>query len=735
MAGRDITESNGEYDVSVDIGIVSSGSLWSNTDVAYDVAIGGIPFIYAINDARPYIRQTAPFRKDQFDNASEPGEQSLAGWWVRSQSSFHSGTGINFYDPLTNDENGRYRFADCKGVNVWTKGKVTLLNSLIENHVTTGQLMTNTRPNQTLQSIKWNDIDGVLLLDEYDVDKVYNEMIFSITNKSLTSNVATLTTSVAHTYTLGTVVEISDVDATFNGSYIVTAVTSTTFSYAKSSANVPSTPVTPNGKALSTITHFVDYNSGADTQVFAICNDGASAYWITNEVTVGVNKLAVYKKPLTANSSIPGTLMFRESGVIAANATMAFVKERIVACINNKIYEFPTSATALPTPVYTQPTDSYVYTSIAESGPAIYCSGFNGSHSSIIKFTLSSNGAMPVLAFAITSAEMPEGEKIYKMYHYLRYLAIGTSKGIRIATINDADGGINYGPLVVETSQPCYDFAARDRFIWCATGVDGEPGLIRLDLGNELEELRFAYANDVYYPGVTGHQTTACAFLNGTNQITFSTAALPGSNGHMYRENASIKIASGYLTTGKIRYGTLEPKNFKRLLARGDFDKGALTLETVTKDGLIYDHITYESGVTAVEVGTLQPETPQEYISYRFLFARDATTLTDGPIFEGWQAKSTIATPRQRVIQFPVYCFDVETDRFNSEVGYEGRADARLRALEAVEENGDVVVWQDITTGESRQCVIEQVTYTRMTPPDKRFDGQGGVIEIRIRTV
>ena len=36
---------------------------------------------------------------------------------------------------------------------------------------------------------------------------------------------------------------------------------------------------------------------------------------------------------------------------------------------------------------------------------------------------------------------------------------------------------------------------------------------------------------------------------------------------------------------------------------------------------------------------------------------------------------------------------------------------------------------------ESQQAVIQQVTFTRMTPPDKRFDGFGGVINITIRTV
>ena len=60
MAGRDITEGRSSRAIAVDLGIVSSTSIWQNTSVAYDIAIGGIPFFYAINDQRPYIRETAP---------------------------------------------------------------------------------------------------------------------------------------------------------------------------------------------------------------------------------------------------------------------------------------------------------------------------------------------------------------------------------------------------------------------------------------------------------------------------------------------------------------------------------------------------------------------------------------------------------------------------------------------------------------------------------------------------
>ena len=165
------------------------------------------------------------------------------------------------------------------------------------------------------------------------------------------------------------------------------------------------------------------------------------------------------------------------------------------------------------------------------------------------------------------------------------------------------------------------------------------------------------------------------------------------------------------------------------------FTYGSMTLETVDKDGIEYDHISYDVTIPAIEVGTERPSTAQEYVAYKFILYCDGTDATKGPIFKGYQAKATIATPRQRVMRFPVYCFDVETDKYNTVVGYEGRAFDRIKTLEDIEEAGDVLTWQDLTTGESRQAVIEQVTFTRMTPPDKRFDGFGGVLEITIRTV
>jgi hypothetical protein len=663
VAGRDITEGRATRAIAVDVGVVATSAIWQNTDVAYDTAIGGMPFIYAISDARPYIRQTAPFKKEQFDNQPEPGEQSLTGWWIRSQMSFHAGDGITFYEPAQTAPNSpaHYRYADSKGVNVWEPGQVTLLNDTIDTHETTGPIVgtDHQHPNQHARSIQWSGTEGILLHDEYDVDKI---------------------------------------------------------------------------AADGTVTHFIDYNTGSAEPVYAICDDGVYAYWVTNATAGGANKLHMYKKLLTDNTTTIPAPMFTATGIVIVNAAMEFIKDRIILCVNNSVYELPTNASALPSPVYTNPNTNYHYTSVAASGPAIYTAGHSGIYSTIQKYTLTTAGVMPTLTSAVVAAELPAGEVVEKLYYYLGYMMIGTSEGIRVATVNDQDGSLSYGPLIVETTQPCYDFASRDHYVWCATGIGAlDAGLIRIDLSLEVEPLRFAYANDLQVTQNAEHYTTAVAFLGTTNRLAFATA-YEVTGGAVYLESGDL-VPSGYLTTGYIRYNTLEPKNFKRLVARGDFEYGSMTLETVTADGTEYDVVAYDASVPPVEVTTSNPQEAQEYLAYKFIMYRDGDDATRGPIMKGYQAKATIATPRQRVMRFPVYCYDVETDRYNVQVGYEGRAFDRIGQLEAVEENGDVVTWQDLTTGESRQAVIEQISFTRLTPPDRGFTGYGGVIDITIRTV
>jgi hypothetical protein len=799
----------------------SGNTNYSATGYAYDIAIAGLPFFISPLDDSPYRRVTAQYRKQQVDQTREPGEQTLTGWWLRSQSSFHYGQGIKFFEP-TQDESLRFQYTRSKGIDVWTKGQATLLKDVDNGiHTTTGGLQANGRPNQMMRSIKWdklaytgattnNTYNGVLLLDEYDVDKIVPRITVAITNKALTTNVATLTTSAAHGLAIGMQINVLGVDATFNGEYRITSVpTATTFTYAKTATNVTSTAVSPPGAAYAEVTHFIDYNAGVDEPVYAICDDGTYAYWVTNKVAGGANKMNVFKKLLTDDSTGSDTLMFAATGILVTNAVIEFTKGRLVLAVNNQVYEFATSATVLPTsPVYTYSTNNFVYTSITSSGTSIYLSGYTNIQSTIQKFTLGTDGAMPVLTSAITAAELPVGEIVYKISYYLGYMSIGTSLGMRVAAVSDADGSINYGPLLFESDQPVYDFAFRDKYIWAATGVDGQVGVTRINLGTEISSLVFAYAWDLYNPDDTlGHYTTACAFLGNSNRLAFCNAG-DGLNGAVYIEAENTLIAQGSLQTGFIRYNTLETKIFKLIQPRIDTTDGAFYMESVTADGTAYNIGSFAEGDSVGEVNVNYPTGSQQYLGFRFTMYRSTdqksytatvagasggytvgiaattaisegqsitgtniaagtkilnisttggtTTLivdtaftgalgvgatfnivdtTIGPLFTGYQVKALPAIPRQRLIQYPVMCYDHEMDKLNNAVGYEGSAWARMSQLEAVENIGDTIKIEDYRTDESYIGLIEEIDFINKTPSDKRFSGFGGLLLVTIRSV
>jgi hypothetical protein len=712
---------------------------YSATGEAYDVAIGGLPFFLLNSDDAPDRRVTAQYRKQQIDQSREPGEQTLTGWWLRSQSSFHFGQGIKFFEPIQ-DESLRFQYTESKGINVWTKGQATLLNSCNSQHTVTGGIRTNGRPWQYMRSIQWdkssNTYNGVLLADEYDVDKIFPAITVSISNKALTSNVATLTTTAAHGLSVGMQIVISGVDATFNGEYRITSVpTTTTFTYAKTASDVASTAVSPVGTGVAEVTHFIDYISGTDYPVHAICDDGVYAYWVTNVLNAGTPRLRVYKKLLSDDSSVSPTLMITENSITVTNAVMEYTKERIVMCVNDKVYEFSTTATSLPAAVYSHNDPDHIYTSITSSGAAIYIAGYSGIQSNIYKFTLSTAGAMPTLTSAITAAELPVGETVFKISYYLGNMAIGTSKGMRMADVNSLDGSITYGALIFESTQPVYDFAFRDRYIWAASGVDGQVGVTRVDMGQPLGNLLFPYAYDLYNPADTlGHYTTASAFMGDTSRLAFCNAG-NGSDGTIYIQSASELLEEGTLRTGYVRYNTLELKIFKLMQARVDTTNGGLLIDSIDYADNFYRIGTFAQEATVPEVNINYPQASQEYLGFQFTLTRSTTDTSKGPLFTGYQIKALPAIPRQRLIQYPLSCFDHESDHNGVEVGYEGAAYFRMEQLESIENVGDTIRVEDFRTGESYIGLIEELDFRNTTPSDKRFTGFGGLLLVTIRTV
>jgi hypothetical protein len=612
---------------------------FSATGVAYDVALNGYPFFLGASDETPYRRVTAQYRKQQIDQSREPGEQTLTGWWTRSQSSFHYGAGIKFFEPLQ-DESLRFQYTESKGLNVWTRGQATLLND-------TASFYSGTAPAQLI-GVNDGTNDCILVTDGIDLKK------------------------------------------------ITTGGTSSTYTQAGTPSNILS--LTTNGN-----------------QYFFI------------------NGTHVHRGNISGSTS--DTRIYNATGT--TRATIRYVKQRLIAAIGNKLYELNANhgSGALPADLYTHPNDNWVWSSIAEGPQAIYVSGYdpNGTSSSVFKITLDATNpnslGFPTLNTPTVIIDMPEGERINDFDVYLgAYAVLATSLGFR-AGIADATGDVQYGPLLFKDT-PCNNIAFRDSFAYVSTQVDGEAGLIRVDLSTTVvsNSLFFPWAWDLVAAG-TSVTSDQVAFFGNSDRLAFTA----GNN--TWAESTTNLVPTGYLRTGFIRYNTTENKIFKIMQTRVDNTYGSVAIDSVTGDETFYRIGSFGQGTTVSDINISFPTTAVEFLGFQFSFARSSTDATKGPVFTGYQVKSLPAVPRQRLIQYPVFCYDHEKDHYGVEVGYEGSAYDRISQLEAIENLGDTIRVEDFRTGESFLGLIEEMDFINRTPTDKRFSGYGGTLLVTIRSV
>jgi hypothetical protein len=92
----------------------------------FPIAINGRPYMVDIA-SNQWSRVFDARVRDSVDQSSEPGESALnpQGLWRRSQSSWHYGAGQQYADTADAEA---YRFYTSKGVDVWTKGRLSLLS-------------------------------------------------------------------------------------------------------------------------------------------------------------------------------------------------------------------------------------------------------------------------------------------------------------------------------------------------------------------------------------------------------------------------------------------------------------------------------------------------------------------------------------------------------------------------------------------------------------------------------
>ena len=648
-------------DISERVYIDLSGRIstyYDPTTYKYDVAVGGMPFIYAITDDTPYRRQTAEFRTARVDQLRDPGEQSLSGsgYWIRSQSSFHLGEGAIYQEPIVGSLNeARFRYSSSVGINPWTPGQISLLKRTSLQEAATGD-----------SRVFSTTISGVeyLILVNYSAAETKRVIRIQVSNLSES-----------------TILNNTDI-----------------------TENIIAVAMGGNDLMMVTATKIFRYSFDATSP--AIHQDYA----------------------INTADAVHGTIAFVKNRFIfayhdtAKNTFVYSVPRNTGSSINLSTLTAINGSSSIPL--------GYTFRAIAEAGAAIYVGGFSGEQGNVYKITVANDGTLNTMTSVVT---LPGGETVTGLFGYLgTYIIIGTSAGVRVAIANDT-GDLSYGPLVFESSKGVFKMSAYSKFIYVGvdSGVGGNSGIYRIDLSQPLEGGTYPYATDVYADSVTGKVEGVAVMAGG--RLAFCV------NGDgLFIEHATELLESGELTTGIIRYETLENKAWKRLKIRtesalqGDIDifrveNGVAESFRTVEEGSSTD---YDYDLSSV-FGDVNVEA-----QFKFRLYRNATTASLGATMSGYSVKALPTPTRARVIQFPLFCFDSERDRLKNIMGFEGYALERLQALEQKEAQGETIIIQDFTAGgEPIEAVIEQVTFTRTTPPNGNFTGWGGIIQITARTV
>jgi len=646
---------------------------------AFDMAIGGLPFIMAVTDSTPYRRQTAEFRVQRVDQMRDPGEHTLggSGYWTRSQSSWHYGEGVLFAEPMEGNENEvRFRYRDSYGIDVWTPGEISLLKKTTRVQAFTGACKIDTGATTA----------GVAFLVATDLAPYTTQTtaMYKITSSG-TSTAFVNFSSISNETILGT---------TSDGTYLYVATTAGMYDI-KLSDGTTHKQYTYNGLTLEQV----------------------SLRYVKSRVVAGFR--------FTNGTHAAYELLFPDKGAGAASD----IKKTMAASHGTEI----NGSTIMPT--------NWVWAGVAEGTNAIYMGGYAGEHSSIFKLSVSNTSALGTLITAATLPRGEVVLSLYTYLGI--YIMIGTNKGARIGTLDqngDMQYGPlvfrNDNGVYDFEGRDSYIWAGN------TNQVNSNSGTTRINLGQPLTLIGYAQpissgvyarATDVFADGVTG-TVNGVRILGNDNQVAF---AVSGSG--VWLQHPTDLVESGQIRCARIRYDTMENKAWKRIRIRTTNDIAGGSIE-VFKIGYATDTVIttlFEGNSTAadIDLGDAYTQAGPD-ASFKLTLSRNSTDATTGPVVVGIAVKALPTPTRARVLQIPLFCYDRETDKTGNMIGYEGYSRERLNALETIEANGQTVILQDFNQGgEPTEVIIDQVTFTRSTPASRNYTGFGGVITIIARTV
>ena len=533
------------------------------------VSINGTSFMV---DVEGYSRTTIPVLREQRDTSDEAGEQQLnTQMWIRSQTDWSYGAGQQYLD---NADSDRRRFYTSSGIDIWTKGEVSLLPKTVDKG--------NTGNDVIMKVFVANGTDYMYVASGTD--------LYYSTNFDAASPTWTAVTALASPLTI------------------------------------------------------VDFDSDGET-IFIAYGSAAKPHTTTIGTTT-------QPSALTGHSSRPDVLRFVSGRLIEADANHIAELAANGQPISGSL-DFEGIEHALAwVDMCAGPTGVYAAANTDDIGSIFFCS----------------TGTDGLLNQPAQVADLPRGETINAIESYGGLLIMATSKGLRVAVMNQ-DGSVSYGP-VIDEGGPAHALATDDRFVWWG---NHSGQVYRADLSVFTDTLVPAWAADVVSTGSSPGNVTWVARVDG------KTYFVDAANGVQGERHDGELVESGTLNVGSVRWNSLFDKVLQTIKADLRATLATTGATSYDQSGTTYDDSDYiYNGLLSAVSGTLKVrfvtgagvglttltlnDRAAANIDYAlsdkydviFTLERDAGNNTVGPVLESWQLQAFPAPTRIDEIVLPL---------------------------------------------------------------------------------
>ena len=630
-------------------------SQYQRTDIAFDYAIGGIPFIGGESlrgsyFRRVYQRSFSPIRKDQFDNQQVPGEQSIWGWWLRSQSNFQQGAGVQFLD-TTVDQTWGQRYFYSEGLDMLsTPGQITLLQTTTANTIggaAAGPIK--------LRSANVSSVDGVLALAVGTGFGGKTLSFFGVDGSSTSYTMPGGLTGLANTFTDdGTNYYFADKTGIYKG------VIATPGAAATKLWNVPST----SG----------NYVLG----------------WVKGRLVAGLDN-NVYELVGGAPPTLP-TPKFTHQNASYTFTDISEIGTAILVSGNaggaiSQVHRFTLdSGGAMPTLTsgvvsVQMPYGEKILSMYAYIGAYVGLGTNKGFRVAIAD----SNGN---LTYGPLIVQDPTGVGVQAISGYDRFMFVGNQGNKLIPQA----GWVN--PSDASTADM----------------------IMRIDLSLQTSSGGQPYANDLAGDlATTGLPINSIAPMGTTSQMAFATSDFVYVPNNLFKVSSGLlytsKIRFNTLEPKHFKYVYLRHQN----ITDGGIDILGLNASGLTSN--IASNITGNSAAgAAVPFYISDVGSAQEWFQFKFTLHRGTFNTNYSPVLNGYQLRALPGVSRQVLIELPLLCLDHETDRNGVLHGYDGYAFSRIGALEALIASGNVVLLQDLNYNTGNLVIVDDYKFEQQSP-------------------